>query len=137
MQTNDYAKWGGYEIKVISGEPYNYTVYILERGKIRENVSCYHISLLIKGVLEACGFTKVGNTYSYTKDDANIEIKYTSKIFNRECKLSWWKDGARFEEKMHTSMLGDLQGFIRKHLQIELPIQEEQLIKVVKRNELL
>lgn len=34
-------------------------------------------------------------------------------------------------------LLGDLQGFIRKHLQIELPIQEEQLIKAVKKNELL
>ena len=34
-------------------------------------------------------------------------------------------------------LLDDLKGFIRKHLQIELPIQEEQLIKVVKRNELL
>ena len=58
MQTNDYAKWGGYVIKVISGEPYNYTVYILERGNIRENVSCYHISLLIKGELEACGLLR-------------------------------------------------------------------------------
>ena len=34
-------------------------------------------------------------------------------------------------------LLDDLKGFIREHLQIELPIQEEQLIKAVKRNELL
>lgn len=142
MQANDYAKWGGYVVKILSGSDYKYNIIIIKTHRTKTDVGCTHISLLKKGVLEACGFTKsnIGNYYECQLRNHRIiaEVKYANKPLERMCTIEIRSNGMQtLKHSTHSQYvisLDDLQDFVREKVGMELDVNEQRLMTAVKNN---
>ena len=138
MKQNDYASYyDNIAVQVISGEAHLYTVLELCTGIIAHKVRCKHISLMIKGVLEAIGFKEVDDAPIFecvlSNQYTTIFITYSIKPFNRECKITSIDGGILGAQ--HIVMLDNLQDFIRDNTSLELNVDEKALIEAVKINQ--
>lgn len=135
MKQNDYASYyDNIVVQVISGEAHLYTVRELCTGIIAQKVRCKHISLMIKGVLEAIGFKKVDDAPIFecvlSNQYTTIFITYSIKPFNKECKITSIDGGILGAQ--YIAMLDDLQDFIRDKTSFEFNVNEKALIKAIK-----
>ena len=138
MKQNDYVSYyDNIAVQVISGEAHLYTVRELCTGIIAHKVRCKHISLMIKGVLEAIGFKEVDDAPIFecvlSNQYTTIFITYSIKPFNRECKITSIDGGILGAQ--HIVMLDNLQDFIRDNTSLELNVDEKALIEAVKINQ--
>ena len=140
MKQNDYAIWGGNVVRITSENGNgSYNVCLVETGQIKNNVTCSHISLLIKGVLEALGFKKetASPSYVYVIDTGEIIalIEYTPIPMNRTCTITIHSNTLPNQIFKNILMLDELQGLVRATTSFELPIDQTVLIDAVRRNE--
>lgn len=140
MNSNNYALYDGSVVQIISGSYPRYTIRKVGTTNVINDANCLHISLLKKGILEACGFQKEDDRpqYACTLSGQNITVfvTYSMGQMNKECKLCIYYSGDFNEEKCkYLIMLDDLQDFIRDNTSLELNVDEKALIEAVKINQ--
>ena len=142
MQVNDYAKWGGHPVKIISQSNNIYGIRIITTNKTRCTKACYHISLLKRGVLEACGFKKsnIGNYFDCQLQNHLItaDIRWTRMYFANQCYITISNIGLHCSQSHYSYpnviSLDNLQDFVRDKTGMELNIDEKKLNIAVKNN---
>ena len=142
MKQNDYAIWGGNVVQITSAnEDRSYNVYIVEIQKSLQQVQCTHISLLTKGVLEACGFKKSTDSALYVctinTADSFVLIEYAPIPMNRTCTITIQGNISSNQTCKNVQMLDELQEFVRMTTSLELPIDQKVLINAIRKNEYL
>lgn len=144
MQVNDYVKWGGQCVKILSESHNYYWIKVLETGRTKKTNSCYSISLLKRGVLEACGFVQNANNpkqYDCQIPLVNTPVTITYHIMplKRECQISYIDVNNNRQTYFSDQIIScdGLQNIVRQLVKIEMPIDVASLIKAVKKNQWL
>lgn len=143
MQVDDYAKWGGYPVKIISQSNNIYGIRIITTNKTRCTTACYHISLLKRGVLEACGFQKSnqGNYFDCQLQNHLIiaDIRWDRKHLANQCDITISGKGLHCSQSHYSYpnviFLDNLQDIVRHRTGMELNIDEKKLNIADKNNQ--
>lgn len=129
--------------KIISQSNNIYGIRIITTNKTRCTKACYHISLLKRGVLEACGFQKSnhGNYFDCQLQNGLIiaDIRWNRKHFANQCDITISGIGLHCSQS-HCSypnviFLDALQDFVREKIGVELNIDEKKLNIADKNNQ--
>lgn len=143
MHVNDYAKWGGYPVKIIQQSNNIHEIRIITTNKTRYTTACYHISLLKRGVLEACGFQKSnqGNYFDCQLQNHLIiaDIRWDRKHLANQCNITISGKGLHCSQSHYSYpnviFLDNLQDIVRHRTGMELNIDEKKLNIADKNNQ--
>lgn len=139
MHVNDYAKWGGQCVKIISIKDKKYEITVLATKRTKEVDSCYPISLLKKGVLEACGFSKnAADKYLYKCSiTPSINIEYHIVPLKKTYKIDYVDHNGKWQTASGCDIIScdGLQDKVRELIGLELNIDTKKLVKAAKNNQ--
>lgn len=138
MNKNDYVKWGGQCVKIISIKDKKYGIIVLTTKRTKEVGSCYPISLLTKGVLEACGFIQNAvNQHLYECSIIpSINIEYYITPLKKTYKIDYVDHNGKWQTVSGDNIIScdGLQNKVRDLTGLELNINTEKLVRAVQNN---